>query len=576
MKDFQQVTFEITRRYLKDRLPCLSKDLGNILLGWCRNKDVARLSKASELFDPASHGVEVMRTLLQVEAFYKKSSAFTVPEIVRASAITNFDIGEKRCRITNRRLDHYYFNPQRLHASEKDSIERMRRYISRVLGPFDEFVRDLPNLIRLTSGAASDSSRRESSPWRKLRRKIPIGSRAAPYLQALSGFYGYKVRSEITETNRIAFVPKSWRTERTIACEPVGNLPLQLAFDRYTKDRLKLFSIDLSSQVRNQELARLGSIDGRYATLDLEGASDSLCISAVAWLLPDDWWEYLNNVRSPFYKLDGQVRRYAKFSSMGNGATFALETLVFAAACSAFTSDFAVYGDDIIVPPDHVKSVVEALRFFGFKLNRQKSHTAGPFRESCGVNCFEGHDITPFYLRQWRKILTDFHHNVNGLVSISAPAGELMSFLATLVEERQDALIVPQNESTISGIFIDTHEAYSRRLIRTKSKQFGQHVPVFTGLVSVSKGKLRPDSKSLFLWFLTKEYQNWKPYSRPNPVERSEEPSAVQKYVRKTVPFRPVHRDVSGSNGRANHSHLYWWAAVLSRSMRSPRSPGSG
>jgi len=53
-----------------------------------------------------------------------------------------------------------------------------------------------------------------------------------------------------------------------------------------------------------------------------------------------------------------------------------------------------VFGDDIIVPRDYVLSVVDELSAFGHKVNVDKSFWTGRFRESCGKEYFDGHDVS--------------------------------------------------------------------------------------------------------------------------------------------------------------------------------------
>jgi len=53
-----------------------------------------------------------------------------------------------------------------------------------------------------------------------------------------------------------------------------------------------------------------------------------------------------------------------------------------------------VYGDDIICPVDSVHNVVDSLEHFGAKVNRRKSFWIGRFRESCGKEYYDGHDVS--------------------------------------------------------------------------------------------------------------------------------------------------------------------------------------
>jgi len=99
-----------------------------------------------------------------------------------------------------------------------------------------------------------------------------------------------------------------------------------------------------------------------------------------------------------------------KFSSMGNGFTFELETLLFLALSMATMEslglenqpgrDLHVYGDDIIVPTECAANVKAVLRYFGMAINETKSFVEGPFRESCGGDFFEGVDVRPYQLKE--------------------------------------------------------------------------------------------------------------------------------------------------------------------------------
>jgi hypothetical protein len=60
-----------------------------------------------------------------------------------------------------------------------------------------------------------------------------------------------------------------------------------------------------------------------------------------------------------------------------------------------------VYGDDIIVPVEYVRSVVESLETFGFKVSLGKSFWNGSFRESCGKDYYKGEDVSIVRVRQF-------------------------------------------------------------------------------------------------------------------------------------------------------------------------------
>jgi len=225
--------------------------------------------------------------------------------------------------------------------------------------------------------------------------------------------------SEITQVvhwNRIVTVPKDGTKDRTIAIEPVGNVLLQLGVDGVIRRALKKWDIDLDDQRRNRRLALLGSAGWDAlnksvlpASLDLSSASDRVSRSLCKLLLPPDWFDLLDRLRAPYGLLpDGTMWCYHRMSSMGNGSTFALESLLFAAIiraiskrCGKLSSDrrsIAVYGDDCLYPAYLDSIVRHYFEYVGFIVNPDKSFSHGPVRESCGCDYYKGQDIRPVYV----------------------------------------------------------------------------------------------------------------------------------------------------------------------------------
>lgn len=217
---------------------------------------------------------------------------------------------------------------------------------------------------------------------------------------------------EVTRGNRHAVVPKTAVTDRNIAVEPTVNLYFQLAVGNAMRARMrKRAGWDLDHvQPIHREMARRGSIDGSFATIDLSNASDTLCKNLVRILLRDSpWLDVLEDLRSTRTRVEGNWHLLEKFSSMGNGYTFELETCVFAAIAAECLSlkghepvlgyNLFVFGDDIIVPGDSFGFVVAALQWCGFQVNSKKTYGTGHFRESCGGDFFKGHPVRGFYLK---------------------------------------------------------------------------------------------------------------------------------------------------------------------------------
>jgi hypothetical protein len=142
----------------------------------------------------------------------------------------------------------------------------------------------------------------------------------------------------------------------------------------------------------------------------------------VRFLLPHEWFERLDLCRSKVGFLDGKWLRYEKFSSMGNGYTFELETLIFwslAISCVQLLGlnpfEVIVYGDDIIVPSLAYDYLIEVLTFCGFTANSSKSFREGPFRESCGKDFYNGHEVRPFFQKESLSEVQTLFRLANGL-----------------------------------------------------------------------------------------------------------------------------------------------------------------
>jgi hypothetical protein len=224
---------------------------------------------------------------------------------------------------------------------------------------------------------------------------------------------------------RVISVPKTQKTPRIIAVEPTAmqyaqQAVMQSLIQGVSGSYLKMF-IGIEDQTHNQRLAQLGSRTGTLATLDLSEASDRVSNQLVRALLSSNplLQGAVEACRSRRADVPGHgVIRLAKFASMGSALTFPIEAMVFLTLCflgierelnTRFTKKshimryldrVRVYGDDIIVPVDSVHSVAHVLSLFGAKVNMAKSFWIGRFRESCGKEYYEGHDVTAVKVRR--------------------------------------------------------------------------------------------------------------------------------------------------------------------------------
>lgn len=223
----------------------------------------------------------------------------------------------------------------------------------------------------------------------------------------------------VVEGNRLSCVPKNVDISRTICTEPTLNMWYQLGCGNIIRRRLgQFFGIDLESVADvNRKLAYLGSLDcpDSFSTIDLESASDSISLGLIDELFPKWFSSILKDLRSPVSRLpDGTTLQLNMVSTMGNGFTFPLQTLIFACVVSAVYSqmgiscprvdsdkpEWSVFGDDIVVRRKAYDRVVHVLDLLGFKVNAEKSFNQGPFRESCGFDFFRGQFVRGVYLKR--------------------------------------------------------------------------------------------------------------------------------------------------------------------------------
>lgn len=357
---------------------------------------------------------------LQLSAFFKKNESMPQSSDIDEVTFSAFFAAEDLCMRQNILESYYRLNPSL--DPHNLTVMRLKRRISDVLGPFSKFEKRLSQLARFSQGATSSHSRPYSADYRKIFRANEMSEECAVIARyvyqdtpSVLGVLGYGAKEH--NHSRVVTVPKNYKTKRTIAAEPTGHNPWQLAFDAYCKERLSAYGIDLMDQTPNQQLAFEGSCTGRYATIDLKQASDTIAYEVVKLLFPEDWFNYLDFVRTPSGLLpDGTLINFSKFSSMGNGSTFCIETIIFEAiayTASRQSSDRLVYGDDIIVRTEFAQDTIDILSRFGFTTNKEKTHLDGPYRESCGEHYWHGVRVTPINFLRARYRIDDFYDLLN-------------------------------------------------------------------------------------------------------------------------------------------------------------------
>lgn len=347
-------------------------------------------------------------------------------ETRRSKAIDKWLTTELNNEVTNRRLADRSLDSNIIFGSV--TVGDFLHKVTTLVGGM------LPNPILslieggFSGGATTSKTRRCGHPSIKFRDEADATPDALGMFLPLVGgtiwgdFLYHRWRPSIVRGNILFTVPKSNQIDRVACKEPDINVFLQKMLGNQLRRALRRTGIDLNDQSVNARLAQIGSIDGSLATIDLSSASDSVSTELVRRVLPARWFEVLDTTRSHFTSIDGDWHKNQMFSSMGNGFTFELESLLFLAISRAtawFTrvsGRISVYGDDIIVPTSLVDNLEEALAYCGFSLNRTKSFSSGPIRESCGAHWYSGIAITPFYLRRYIRNVSDLILFLNQLI----------------------------------------------------------------------------------------------------------------------------------------------------------------
>jgi hypothetical protein len=364
----------------------------------------------------------------------------------RKNAITKWWQGEKDCFRTNERLSPYLPESVLFHSWDGTPEGRIKEFLSLVRKKIVSWIGSAPPSLaegRFGPGATFSRKGGKTTVPDKMS-DVPSLTRGAIWFlpQWLGTQWGASValhHGEVSfvQGNRFATVAKTAKTDRAIAAEPCINVFYQLALGRVLRRRLKESTgWDLSrAQEVHGQVARTSSVSREFATLDLSNASDTVAFNLVKIVLPRLWFEALEGLRSPKTLIDGKWVVLEKFSSMGNGFTFELETLIFAAIASVISEetlgagvlgrDVFVFGDDIIVRNDVCRPLIPALEFLGFTLNVDKSFFGEtPFRESCGQDFFNGKPVRPYFLKEEPNEPQEYIAIANGLAALGARLAE--------------------------------------------------------------------------------------------------------------------------------------------------------
>lgn len=305
-------------------------------------------------------------------------------------------------------------------------------------------------------------------------------SRLAFSAEAVRSFH-YGAQDSFNTVALFQSVPKTNKKNRGICTQPSGNMALQLATHGVLFDVLNhSFSCDLSTQQDcNKQLAYYGSRGCKsfakqsweFCTVDLSRASNFPWV-LVCDLFPENWVSWLDLIRSPAMEVDGVVVPKHMCSTMGNGFTFSLMTVLLSAVVKVLYSlanlpefdvdpvtgvqfkTWGVYGDDIIIDKSVFNALLQVLDSFGFLVNKDKTFSTGLFRESCGGDFYDGYPVRPVYL-ETLDTQADIFSLINRLVQWGAlHSVDLPKSIAVLRTALKIEYRVPNWEDVSSGLHV--------------------------------------------------------------------------------------------------------------------------
>lgn len=285
---------------------------------------------------------------------------------------------------------------------------------------------------------------------------------------------------ELAQFGNLTLVPKSHSKMRIVVTEPSANTYFQLGMgvviERVLEKRTSTF---LSTQpIFNAKMAKEGSRNGIYATVDLKQCSDYISLGLVKYMFPKSVDQWVRILRTPAVKglgLPGCQLNMA--STMGNGFTFPLQTsLLLGILFGVYKTldlplvpcshnelgTYGVFGDDIVVLTEAYPLLEQVITALGLVVNESKSFAYGRFRESCGHDYFDGHEVRGVYIRKY-ETTQDFISIFNRLALWSSRhevlLTETLQFIADCIGEDNFSL-VPPDEGIEQGIFSPLPPSY--------------------------------------------------------------------------------------------------------------------
>lgn len=375
----------------------------------------------SASIDPKDYGCALSFARdYQAVSLLKKSAFLNTSFDRKEAAKLKFKAAEKQCEEANARIWRLSEGGDTHRAAVEDlgdlfgSLMKAQEIVHTILGSRPDI-----SDFRFGPGTTSLVKGQITTP-RKYSREIHVTPELYSYWRDVAGPVWCKTITDVhlVTGSTVSFVPKDAKTDRTIGIEPHLNIYAQLGVGAAMRKRFRPW-IDLNvGQEKNRQLVKIAQ-RANLATIDFASASDTVSRAIVEFLVPPAWISVLDKVRSHRYLLDGDEFTFQKHSSMGNGYTFELESIIFYALARAscwggnsfFRDVVSVYGDDVILPQCFAADFIRLSEYCGFTVNKDKSFLDGLFFESCGHDYFNGVNVRPYLWKENNPTLGFKVHN---------------------------------------------------------------------------------------------------------------------------------------------------------------------
>ena len=421
-------------------------------------------------YDLLHDGIKRYKLDNQALAFVSKSNIIDRGVDTELAAKASLVESELKNKETNQRLAPYHRFSDKNCLRKHSLINSARGYLTNLLGPANVDFR-----LIFTGGSTTTARGVDKLVVNKIREKPSMTFSAARHFYSAiwsdPAAYAYAEHHRLIddagaldssafimeEYEEIFFVDKNWKTKRLICLQNTINMSLQKSCADYMKRSLLMKQgVELNTTPDlHSEIIKHGKFRGfKISTIDLKAASDRISKELVRLLLPVDWYILLKDVThrkwsfGPNETVLSQLLPEVpeRFSAMGNGFTFELETLIFRSICHAVLDShgikgqpYSVFGDDIIFPTKYAEELVDVLSFFGFETNNEKTFIDSPFLESCGCDVFYHIDSRAIYYKDFDKGIRGYYALLNSLrrtsESIPWKAGRIYGLWSEIIRK---------------------------------------------------------------------------------------------------------------------------------------------